>query len=250
MYMIIYRATNILNNKSYIGQTIYTLEYRRKQHERSIRYKHTKNNVFARALAKYGAENFVWEIIDTASTNIELNKKEAYWIESLNTLAEGGWGYNIKKGGDNHKHSERTKKLISEAQKGELGPGYGKCGKLNPKSKTVLNLTTGEIYDSANLCAIAEGLNFSHVCAVFRGARGSTGGYVFRYIDEDFNIIEPQYIAKVKAKPVINLDTLEEFNSCAEAVKSVNRKSGANLSNALLRGNGKCIFAGYNWAYK
>lgn len=50
------------------------------------------------------------------------------------------------------------------------------------------------------LC-ISIKLNFSHICACARGARGSTGGHIFRYIDEDNEIILPidRVVTKFKA---------------------------------------------------
>lgn len=76
---------------------------------------------------------------------------------------------------------------------------YGKTGSLNATSKKILELTTGNIYRSACEAAKALNLCFSHVCAVARGERGSTGGYVFRYIDENNNPIKPQNTANIKS---------------------------------------------------
>lgn len=44
---------------------------------------------FARAIRKYGKENFVWEIIDTAQTQQELTLKEQKWIRFYDSLKEG-----------------------------------------------------------------------------------------------------------------------------------------------------------------
>ena len=62
MYGIIYKATNLINNKVYIGQTIRRLEeriyyhYYRAEHELEIIHTH-----FINAIRKYGKENFQWE---------------------------------------------------------------------------------------------------------------------------------------------------------------------------------------------
>lgn len=249
--MIIYKATNLINNKIYIGQTVHTLEKRRNQHERSHRYKGTCNLIFARAIKKYGKENFSWEVIDTATTLEELNTKEEYWIAKLNSLAEDGYGYNDKRGGNNHAHSERTKRKISESQRGSLNHAYGKKGVLNPRSKRVLNLTTNVIYESSNMCAIELGLSCSHICAVCRGERGSVGGFIFRYIDSEGSIIQPKQITKPRdIKRVVNVYTNEVFDNCKLAVASVGRKVASNLSNGLKRGNGVCYFANILWCYE
>ena len=113
--MIIYKVTNNINNKIYVGQTINTLEYRRNQHERSINYNNTRNNAFSKALKKYGVDNFTWEIIDSADNLEQLNQKEEYWISKLNCLIDSGLGYNIKRGGSNCKHHPTTKVKIGKA---------------------------------------------------------------------------------------------------------------------------------------
>jgi group I intron endonuclease len=90
--MIIYKATNILNNKLYVGKTKYTLEKRK--------YFHLKNkskSKFHKAMDKYGIENFIWEIICQCSTLDELNDKEKYYIKFYDSIEKG---YNLTKGGD------------------------------------------------------------------------------------------------------------------------------------------------------
>lgn len=57
--MIIYKVTNKINNKIYIGQTINSLEHRRKQHEKDCRRNKYYNNRFYNALIKYGFDNFI-----------------------------------------------------------------------------------------------------------------------------------------------------------------------------------------------
>ena len=247
--MIIYKATNILNQKIYVGQTIHTLEKRKSQHERAHRYSHSKNFIFSRAIKKYGKENFTWEIIDSATSIDELNKKEIFWIEKLNSLAENGLGYNEKYGGNNHKHSHITKSKIKNSQKGSKSHRFGKVGSENAQSKKVINITDNVIYESANLCAKEESLNNSHICAVCRGDRATTGGKVFRYIDSNGEIIEPKTYRKTNITKIVNHTTGEVFDDCKKAVKSVGKKVASNLSNKLLNGNGVCFYSGFIWSY-
>lgn len=86
--MWIYKITNIQNEKVYIGQTIRPIEQRFKRHMNDA-----LNNIldthFARAIRKYGKENFIIEQIDTAQTQDELNKKEQYWIQYYNSVENG-----------------------------------------------------------------------------------------------------------------------------------------------------------------
>ncbi len=62
--MIIYKITNLVNNKIYIGQTIKTAEERLKQHIYAAT-KHITNTHLSYAIRKYGQDNFKIEIIDT-----------------------------------------------------------------------------------------------------------------------------------------------------------------------------------------
>jgi len=60
---VIYKITNLINNKIYIGQTI-DFERRIKQHLDGHRYKY-KSNYFYESIYKHYPENFVVTIIDT-----------------------------------------------------------------------------------------------------------------------------------------------------------------------------------------
>ena len=163
--MLIYDARNKINGKRYIGQTIHTLEERKHGHLSGV-----SCSYFRRALDKYGADSFEWNIIDTAKTRDELNKKESYWIDFYATTNRDN-GYNLKGGGHNPFLTDRVKKAIGDAQRGELNPMYGRCGKDNPSSIPVIDITTGIRYDSvSDMCRITS-FGISKVCCVCRGER-------------------------------------------------------------------------------
>lgn len=200
MFILIYLITNKINNKKYIGQTIKTLDERIVDYYREYQYRTDCERPIIRAMRKYGFDNFIFEIVeDNIKTQEELDSKEIYYIELYQTQVSHGIGYNLKFGGFGGKHAEETKIKIGEAQKGELNHMYGRTGVLNPKSKSVLELTTGQQYESANLASIKNNISFSHICACARGERGSTGGLVFRYI-ENGKPIRPNNPAKIKSK--------------------------------------------------
>lgn len=91
---IIYKITNKVNGKSYIGQTRYTLEFRWRQHL------HKKDNVyFHNAIKKYGAENFSLEVLEECDVD-KLNSREIFYIAKYNTFEEG---YNLTIGGDGNR---------------------------------------------------------------------------------------------------------------------------------------------------
>ncbi len=108
MYMIIYLVTNLINQMKYVGQTIRTLKQRKSSHLSSS--KKGSTYYLHRAIRKYGAENFKWEVMYNASSEEELNEKETFFIKEYNTNSQDG--YNLTEGGRGirgWKHSELTK---------------------------------------------------------------------------------------------------------------------------------------------
>lgn len=116
--MIVYSATNKVNNKSYIGQTGYTLEFRRKVHLDNS--KSGRDNLyFYNAIRKYGEDNFVWQVLCKCSTKQELVKMEMYYIRYYSTVIPNG--YNLTFGGEGNlgwKPSEETRLKWSKMNKG------------------------------------------------------------------------------------------------------------------------------------
>ena len=90
----IYKITNKVNGKSYIGQTRYTVEFRWRQHQ------HKKDNCyFHNAIHKYGVENFIVETIEECDVE-DLNSREIFYIAKYNTFKDG---YNLTIGGDGNR---------------------------------------------------------------------------------------------------------------------------------------------------
>lgn len=107
--MIIYKITNLLDGKVYVGQTARTLEARIDQHKRR------SASAISKAIKKYGWENFKAEVIEECKTRDQLNEREIYWIKFYDCIAPKG--YNLHPGGRNHAMTEETRRRASEAQK-------------------------------------------------------------------------------------------------------------------------------------
>ena len=95
IYGYIYKITNLVNNKIYIGQAI---DIQKRWWEHLNCAKNQVNTFLYNAIRKYGASNFIIEQIDIASTKEELNNKEMYWIKKLNSINREV-GYNLTAGG-------------------------------------------------------------------------------------------------------------------------------------------------------
>lgn len=96
--MIIYKATNLINDKIYIGLTTKSLEHRISVHKKDSK---RLNTYFYQAIRKYGFENFKWEVVDTAITMEELEEKERYYIKLYGSFDNKEIGYNTQSGGNN-----------------------------------------------------------------------------------------------------------------------------------------------------
>lgn len=116
MYGYIYKTTNLINNKIYIGQ--------HKANKFTEEYKGSGIHL-KRAFQKDGFENFKVELIEECFDKDNLNEKEVYWIKYYRELLGNENLYNIKNGGqyghcmkDKH-HSEESKLKSSIANKGQ-----------------------------------------------------------------------------------------------------------------------------------
>lgn len=87
----IYKITNLINQKIYIGQST-DIESRWEDHKF---YSQKENTAIQAAFKKYGISNFSFEIIEECRKE-ELDAKEIYWIAKYDTYNNG---YNLTKGG-------------------------------------------------------------------------------------------------------------------------------------------------------
>ena len=110
--MIIYKLTNKVNNKVYIGQTRSSIKKRFSQHCE------TRNKTaIGLAIKKYGVDNFEYAVLyENIETLEELNKKEIEYINLYNSISPNG--YNIESGGKVIFANAESKAKISKALKG------------------------------------------------------------------------------------------------------------------------------------
>lgn len=128
----IYKTTNLLNGKQYIGK-----------------HKGSTNDIYlgsgiliSAAIEKYGVQNFHKEILSLCETETEANEKEKYYICLFNAvedpnfynIADGGQGGYVTKGYSKDQRIAVNKK-ISEANSGEKHPMYNKHHSEETKQK-------------------------------------------------------------------------------------------------------------------
>lgn len=101
MLKSIYKITNKVNGKCYIGQTN-DISRRFREH-RALGYAEEENKLLYKAINKYGLDNFIFEILEQDIENY--NEREIYWIAYYHAYGEG---YNMTPGGEEPpiKHGE------------------------------------------------------------------------------------------------------------------------------------------------
>ena len=219
--MLIYKITNLINGKVYIGQTTQSLEKRWKDHCYTIN-KDYINSAISNALQKYGKDNFKIEKLISCDNIDHMNKCEIEEICRHDSIAPHG--YNLQNGGhDNHvmhpdtiekirkanigkKLSTAAKNKISNAHKGrkqdstwikkriesrknfkhsELSKNTIAIKKGGKKFKvfTVQNEYVGE-WIIINQCARDLGIRAPHINSCLKGRLRQHEGYIFKYIQE------------------------------------------------------------------
>jgi group I intron endonuclease len=98
---LIYKHTNSHTGKSYVGQTIFTMEKRWQGHLSSS-FKKDSSAPFHNSIRKYGPDVWVHEVLEAHIVNIDMsNERETFWIEKFRTN-EKEFGYNCDSGGAVH----------------------------------------------------------------------------------------------------------------------------------------------------
>ena len=89
----IYKITNTINNKCYIGQSI-NITARWQAHKNAVNSKTLYHYPLYRAFRKYGLENFTFTVIEECPVS-QLNEKEIFWIQYYNSFLDKNKGYNL-----------------------------------------------------------------------------------------------------------------------------------------------------------
>lgn len=163
--MYIYKITNNITKKVYIGQTTKTVSNRISQHKKESNYKST---YLANSIRKYGWSVFSVDILCECASKEELDRMECYYI----SLYKGTTGvYNLTKGGatgtygkqrldmngdKNPAKSPEARKKISDAKKGCKRPD------LVERNKSRQGKTIDDLYGSDRANEIKDKQSKSH----------------------------------------------------------------------------------------
>lgn len=202
----IYKITNKINEKIYIGKTLDTIEKRWNQHCSDYKRERCEKRPLYNAMNKYGIENFEISLVEECDKNI-LSERETYWIEYYGSFK---YGYNATIGGDGKPYLdyEAILKLYSELKSVNQVAKIMNCsidsvskilknnnytteqliknGQLiQTKIVAKINKETDEIIEIFNGTHEAgKSLNKSHqhIQEVCQGKRKTAYGYKWKYI--------------------------------------------------------------------
>lgn len=203
----IYKITNDINEKVYIGKTESSVAKRWNQHRRDYKkLRYENRRPLYDAMSKYGLEHFHIETIEETSNPEE---REMYWIEYYDTYKNG---YNATKGGDGRAYIDvdMLLELWNEGKRlCEIQRETGHDGQIISLHLRHLGVTTEEIHErsrSEQRKAVAQidietgkvlnifpsskeagksvGDNGGHIRHVCNGQRKTAFGYKWAYIEE------------------------------------------------------------------
>lgn len=209
----IYKITNDINNKIYVGKTEFSIEKRFKEHcSDAFRDRNEKRPLYA-AMRKYGIEHFKVELIEETKNPEE---REIYWIKYFNGYTQG---YNATKGGEGKKlydHEAIISRLKEHPYPCDIAEEFGCCRDLvydlskkynikikyksNERMKEILRKTISaytkqgkfvkrfsSTVEAANWCfeqgkcaALNSGVR-SHISEAANGRRKSAYSFIWKY---------------------------------------------------------------------
>lgn len=199
----IYKITNDINGKIYIGKTEFSIEKRLSEHIHDAYRERNEKRPLYSAIRKYGPEHFHIEVIEETDNP---NEREVYLIEQYGSFKTG---YNATRGGDGKKYldyeliiktynevknqaevarllnisvdsvhnilANNNIELISSAE--VSAKTFGKpVAQLDKKTLEII-----KIYPSVIAAENELGIQ-RHIAAVCKGKRKTAGGYSWKYI--------------------------------------------------------------------
>lgn len=217
--MWIYCITSKTTGKKYVGKTKRPISTRWAAHCYDA-FKRGLNTHFARAIRKYGKDDFVIELLELCSDLSQLSMREIYWIQTQDSYCNG---CNSTKGGDGGigirwseearkrqsdarmgmKFSKEHRANLSKAREGKTSWNKGLSSERNPltgrkrpqevchrisesKCKPVQQLTMdGQIvktFPSLQEAALELGIGRQNISKCCNGQRQKTGGYRWRHV--------------------------------------------------------------------
>ena len=224
----IYKITNKINNKIYIGLTTLTPEERWKSHILTAYNKNSKDydEIFKKAIRKYGKENFSIKTIEQCNSLEELKEREKFWIEQYNSYAFdiNSNGYNMTRGGDSPTHENN----------------------LIPVKR--VNILTGEIVEHFPSVAMAERQYHRGIREILSGKNTQIPkGFTWLRENEEYNQKEQFLKHNIICRLDLQGNLLDYWLNSQQAAEINHLGSAGNINSCLT--NTRDMANGYQWCY-
>lgn len=212
----IYKITNQINGKSYIGQSI-DIATRWRNHKTAL-----DDYAIHCAFRKYGLENFTFEILEECHYSL-LNEKEVYWINFYKTYAPNG--YNIANGGLDG--GNRSKKVLQYDLQGKFITEFN---------------SAKEAADRLNLC-------HSVICSCCRQELLTCGNFQWKYADDNSRKMGPVKADHKRVK-VQQFDQSGNLIQTFSSAKEASLITGISYTGICKTCNGKAKTSGrFKWTW-
>lgn len=242
--MYIYKITNKINGKIYIGQSINDINVRFTRHINDALSGRLQTHL-ANAIRKYGKDAFSIEVLDIAFTQEELTQKEYFWINKLNACK---YGYNetnnpYKCGGNTYqfKNESEMKKISNKISKTKLKD-------KNPNARRVKckNMITNEEYHFNSFIEMQEFFNeknhsfitercYNQIAFLYKGK------WNIAFEENDYSTDVTFYKNNNKSVKIfvedLTSNMIQEFPSFASAERFFNLPQKAISGKAYMKGN-------------
>lgn len=240
----IYKITNKINGKNYIGQTKRTVEIRWKEHLRE-----KDNAPIHKAIQKYGENNFFVTVLEECENHL-LNEREIYWINYYDSY-NGHKGYNATKGGQNiahiekwmKKHPNQVKQNLEKARQKSIEKFESNIELKNKREQARQQGYQNYIKNNHEQWLKQQQQKLEKAREVLKEQYQKDPSKIIKRAQEN---------GKRASRPVYQLDKetkkiIHYFESCSDAAKYLNKNGGhSNISKACKTGR---IAYGYYWAY-
>lgn len=260
----IYKITNIVNNKVYIGQSIDLWTRINEGYLQKLPKGNSHNIHLQRSWDKYGKESFKFEVLEYIDNYKLLNERETYWIQKYNACNKE-YGYNIvPEGGSNRGliKSEESKLKQSIAVSGKKNGMYGKTHteevkKRLSKARSVpivqFDLNGNYIREWNSVKEASEFYNIARtpITRALRKVTSTSCGFIWiykdEYIENGFNIETHRKRKNIQAVIQLTIDGtfIKEF----ETITQARNETGVRNITVVCQGI-KNMAGGFKWMYK
>ena len=155
----IYRITNVLNGKIYIGKTVDTK--RRWYNHRYDGSREFPKSIIGKAIKKHGCNNFTFDVIFQCTSEIDINWAECYFIQEYDSQINNNKGYNLSFGGEKTRLGLKASPLTRQRMREAEHPARFKPGKsASPETQFQPGQSASPATQFQKGCSISPGTQF------------------------------------------------------------------------------------------